>query len=307
MDWPMQDNAHGKAAKRQSGKAAKRQDAHACFHWKRMTVISPQNEEIFSYPDALRQYELLIPHLVRVSDRSGGVYTSTLGIEGTKIYTRLVLSTMTIGSILPANQINHSQLWDFPSVAVLSRSLIEATHRYLYLIEPRLSFEESDFRRKLHFYRINCEKYRLYSEKQDHEILKTFEGNLSKAKAEITATSIYKGLDKNMAKKVRSGNADMHLTDAQVAKLTGLIDEHYGFYYRLLSIQAHGSPLATTSQSNTRGRGLENKADSFYLALVLRLLCRYLSKSLLSQVELLSLEESGAVAFAKNVLSSDNF
>jgi len=271
-----------------------------------LSMTSPQNEEIFSYPDALRQYELLIPHLVRVSDRSGGVYTSTLGLEGTKIYTRLVLSAMTIGSILPGNQVNQSQLWDFPSVAVLARSLIEATHRYLYLIEPGLSSEESDFRRKLHFYRVNCEKYRLYSEQHDHEILKSFEENLPKAKAEITASSVYKGLGKNMAKKIRSGNADMHLTDAEVAKLTGLIDEHFGFYYRLLSIQAHGSPMATTSQSNTRGRGLENDAESFYLALVLRLLCRYLSKSLLSQVELLSLEEAGAVAFANNVLSRDD-
>lgn len=268
-------------------------------------MSSSQGEEIFSYPDALRQYELLIPHLVRVSDRSSGVYTSTLGIEGTKIYTRLVLSAMTISSILPGNQVNHSQLWDFPSVAVLARSLMEATHRYLYLIEPGLSSEASDFRRKLHFYRINCEKYRLYSEKHDHEILKSYEENLPKAKAEITASSVYRGLDKNMAKKVRSGNVDMHLTDAEVAKLTGLIDEHFGFYYRLLSIQAHGSPMATNSQSNTRGRGLENDAESFYLALVLRLLCRYLSKSLLSQVELLSLEDSGAVAFANTVLSSD--
>lgn len=268
-------------------------------------MTSPQNEEIFSYPDALRQYELLIPHLVRVSDRSSGVYTSTLGIEGTKIYTRLVLSAMTIGSILPGNQVNHSQLWDFPSVAVLARSLVEATHRYLYLIEPRLSSEEADFRQKLHFYRINCEKYRLYSEKQDHEILKSFEENLPKAKAEITASSVYRDLDKNMARKVRSGNADMHLTDTEVAKLTGLIDEHFGFYYRLLSIQAHASPMATNSQSNNRGRGLENDAESFYLALVLRLLCRYLSKSLLSQMELLSLEDSEAVAFSNTVLSSD--
>lgn len=264
-----------------------------------------QNDESFSYPDELHVYEQLIPHLVCVSDCSGGVYTTTLGIEGTKIYTRLVLSGMTIRSILPANQVNNSQLWDFPSVAVLARSLIEATHRYLYLVEPGVSPEEGEFRRKLYFYRINCEKYQLYSEKKDHEILKEFEEKLPKARAEITASSVYKGLDKNMAKRIRSGNADMHLTDAEVAKLTGLIDEHFGFYYRLLSIQAHGSPMATTSQSNTRGRGLENDAESFYLSLALRLLCRYLSKSLLYQVELLSLEKkcSDAVVFANMVLS----
>lgn len=118
-------------------------------------------------------------------------------------------------------------------------------------------------------------------------------------------SSVYASLDKNMAQKIRSGNSDMHLTDAAVAKRNGLITEHFEFFYRLLSIQAHGSSMATTSQSNSRGRGLENEAENFYLSLVLRLLGRYLSKTLLSQVDLLSLHEkcSESVSFARSVQS----
>jgi len=81
------------------------------------------------------------------------------------------------------NRVNHSTLWDYPSVAILARSLIETAHRYLYLLEPGISKEEVEFRQQLHFYRINCEKFRLYSEKQDHEILKEFEKKLPLAKA----------------------------------------------------------------------------------------------------------------------------
>lgn len=265
----------------------------------------PRNDESESYQDELQLYELLMPHLVQVSDSSGGIDTTTIGIEGTKIYTRLVLGAMTIGAILPANQVNHINLWDYSSVAVLARSLIEATHRYLYLIDPGVSQEEADFRRQLHFYRINCEKYRLYSEKKDHEVLKEFEEKLPIAKAKLMESSVYAGLDKHLAKKVRSGKADMHLTDAEVAKRNGLISEHFEFYYRLLSIQAHGSPMATTSQSNTRGRGFENEAESFYLSLALKLLSRYLSKALLSQVHLLALQSkcADAVDFANTVQS----
>lgn len=268
-------------------------------------MTSPEQDETLSYADELRVYEQLIPHLVQVSDSSGGIDTTTIGIEGTKIYTRLVLGAMTIGAILPGNQVNDAKLWDFPSVAILARSLMEATHRFLYLIEPGLSEEAAEFRRKLHFYRINCEKYRLYSDKQDLKLLKEFEEKLPKSKAELTSSPIYVGLDKNMAKKVRSGKTDMHLTDADVAKAQGLISEHFGFYYRLLSIHSHGSPMATTSQSNTRGRGTENEAEGFYLALVLSLLNRYLSKALLSQTGLLSLQEkcSTAVTFANTVQS----
>lgn len=268
-------------------------------------MTSPPESDDFSYPDELRVYEGLIPQLVQVSDSSCGIDTTTVCIEGTKIYTRVVLSAMTIGAILPNNCVNHSELWDFPSVAILARSLIEAAHRYLYLIEPGISGEETVFRRKLHFYRINCEKYRLYSEKGDSEILKEFEEKLPLAKAEIMESPVYLSLDKDRAKKVRSGNVDMHLSDAEVAKANNLINEHFGFYYRLLSNHSHGSPFATTSQSNTRGRGTENEAESFYLALTLRLLNRYLSKSLLSQVELLSIHQkcADAVNKANSVLS----
>lgn len=268
-------------------------------------MTSHENDDALTYADELSFYEQLIPLLVQVSDSSGGIDTTTIGIEGTKIYTRLVLGAMTIGAILPGNQVNDAKLWDFPSVAILARSLMEATHRFLYLIEPSLSEQEAEFRRKLHFYRINYEKYRLYSEKDDPDAVKEFEENLPKSKAELMASPIYAGLDKNMAKKVRSGNADMHLTDADVAKAHGLISEHFGFYYRLLSVHSHGSPMATTSQSNIRGRGTENEAERFYLALVLRLLNRYLSKALLSQVALLSLQDkcSTAVSFANTLQS----
>jgi len=262
-------------------------------------MTSTEDSNQLKYSDELRLYEELVPQLVQVSDSSGGIDTTTIGIEGTKIYTRLVLSAMTIGAILPNNSVNRSGLWDFPSVAILARSVIEAVHRYLYLIDPGISVEEKTFRRKLHFYRINCEKYRLFSEKDDAEILKEFEDKLPLAKAKIMESPIYLGLTKNVAKKVRSGNTDMHLLDAEVSRANDLINEHFGFFYRLLSNHSHGSPFATTSQSNTRGRGTKNDAESFYLGLTVRLLNRYLSKSLLSQVELLSLHKKCAHAVDK--------
>jgi len=250
-----------------------------------------EESEDLSYRDELNTYEELVSLLIKVSGSSGGIGTTTIGIEGTKIFTRLVLSVMTIGGVLPFNRINKSEHWDFPSIGILARALIETTHRYLYLIDSNISEEEANFRRKLHFYRSNCEKYRLYSEEENHVILKEFEEKLPESKAEIMSFQTYLSLDKNMAKKIRSGKSDMHFTDSEVAKKYGLIMNHFGFYYRLLSNQSHGSPFSTTSQSNERGRGMENDVERFYLCLVLRILNRYMSKTLLSQIELLSLQD----------------
>lgn len=223
---------------------------------------------------------------VNVSGKSGGIETTTLEIEATKVYTRLVLSSLTIQKVLP----NSSCDWDFPSLAILVRSYMETTHKYFYLSERGLTEEESVFRRKLHFYHLNMEKFKLYSEYPKHEVLTGFEEKLPLAKAELVNLPFFGGLSKYFQNKIKSGSTDMHFSDETMAKNTGLISEHFSFYYRLLSNHTHGSPFSTTSQSNTRGRGFKNKSEVFYITLILNILNKYLSALIKHQVLILSLK-----------------
>jgi len=224
-------------------------------------------------------------------DASGGVHTSNLGIESTKIYTRITLSAITINALLPGNKDNRTDLWDFPSIAILTRAFIETCHRYFYLSEPGLSDSESAFRLKLFYFHMNSEKYRLYKEfGASQDAIKDFEENLPHAKSDLISSPIYCGLPKYKAEKIKSGNAGMHLTDDEVAAHFSLVGGHFKPIYRLLSNLSHGSPFATYSQSNERGRGMENEAEKNYLVLMLKLLNQYLSRVILSQVALLSIE-----------------
>lgn len=260
-----------------------------------------------SYSEQIKIFERLVAMAVSVSDKSGGIQTTMLGIEATKIYTRLTLSAMTINAILPQNTINNHKLWDFPSTAILARAFFETTHRYLYLCIPGESEEEHKFRQKLHYYHMNLEKYKLYKELGSHpEWLPEFEKNLPLEKALLMESTIYKALDKNTQNKVRSGNTEMHLTDEQIANEYKLAFGKFKPIYRLLSNHTHGSPFATTSQSNQRGRGIENEVEKDLLAVTLMLLNRYISKVIISQVALLSLERNckQAVVYAKKTFRS---
>jgi hypothetical protein len=244
-----------------------------------------------SYPDTLATFEKLVCVAISFSDASGGIYTSNLGIEATKVYTRLTLSAMTINALLPGNCINRTKLWDFPSVATLTRTFLETCHRYLYLAEAGLSPDESEFRLKLFYYHMNSEKYRLYKEMSArHETLQDFESRLPTARAEIEASPVYAALHKHRADKVRSGHTEMHLTDEEVAARSNLAGGRFKSIYRLLSNHSHGSPFATFSQSNTRGRGVENDVERDYMTLSITLLDQYLSTVIVRQVQLLSLE-----------------
>jgi len=259
-----------------------------------------------SYSEELEVFEKLVVMAIAVSDKSGGIKTLTLGIEATKIYTRLTLGAMTINAILPGNSVNGHKLWDFPSVAILARAFLETTHRYLYLCNPGNSEDERKFRQKLHYFHMNSEKYRLYSESDsNHKFLPEFEEKLPLEKAALMDSPIYSKLDKSTQKKVRSGNTEMHLTDQEIADEHKLAFGRFKTIYRLLSNHSHGSPFATTSQSNQRGRGFENEAERDYLALILLLLNRYLSKVVLSQIKLLKLEKHcrSADKYAKEIFS----
>ncbi|WP_422847258.1 DUF5677 domain-containing protein [Acidovorax sp. M14] len=267
----------------------------------------PKTLEV-NYREALDKFERLVLIAVSFSDSSGGIHTTTLGIESTKIYTRITLSAMSINALLPRNKINNTGLWDFPSVATLTRALIETCHRHLYLSQPGLSEDESAFRMDLYFYHMNSEKYRLYKEfGANQEILNSFEENLPRAKSKIIGSTTYSKLAKVKADKIKRGHSDMYLTDDEVAEHFSLIGGHFKPIYRLLSNHSHGSPFATYSQSNERGRGVENEAEKSYLILMLELLNQYLSRTTLAQVALLSIENTNPKGFeyAQEIFSAE--
>ncbi len=243
------------------------------------------------YQRALKTFEQLVYDAVIFSNASGGISTTNLGIEATKVYTRITLSAMTICSILPENHTNGTELWDFPSVASLARTFIETCHRYLYLSEQDLDPEDAKFRLKLYFFHMNSEKHRLYKEfGAGQEVLADFEKKLPESKAALMASPIYSSLSQYMAEKVRRGNTEMHFTDETIAEKHSLVDGWFKPLYRLLSNQTHGTPFATFSQSNERGRGFENDAEVYYITLTINLLNQYLAIVIVSQATLLSLQ-----------------
>jgi len=250
------------------------------------------------YDEALTTYEKLVLAAIRFSDLSGGMNTTRRGIESTKIYTRITLSAMTINALLPGNYINRTRLWDFPSIAALTRTFMEVCHRYLYLSEEGLSDEEAAFRLSLYYFHLNSEKYKLYQQSNvDAETLKEFEDRLPKAKAELMDYPAYKALHKKRADDVRSGNTCMHLTDDEASLRFALLPGKFKQMYRLLSTHAHGAPFATSSQSDERGRGLENEIETAYVRLTLLVLHQYLSKAILNQAALLSLKDRAPAEF----------
>lgn len=246
--------------------------------------------EIESYKLTLEVFESLVVLAIRTSDASGGIYTDNLSLEANKVFTRLTLAAMTVDAVLPGNQINKLERWDMPSVATLTRTFIETCQRHLYLSEQNLTVEDSDFRVKLCYFHLNNEKYRLYAELgASPQVLASFEENLPKARERLEMSPVFLSLSKAKRNQISAGKIDILFTDVEVAERFHMFGGEFKGIYRLLFNQAHGSPFATFSQSNVRGRGIENEVEETYLILMIKLLSHCLAKVVIAQTRMLSL------------------
>lgn len=240
------------------------------------------------YKRLLKQFEILIPVAITVSALSGGIKTSARYLVGTQIYTRVVLSAMTINRILPDNSVNHESLWDFSSFAILARALMETYHAYYYIAVETLKDPEIDFRLIVFRYHRNLELYRIQKDwRPSHEGLKDLERNLLPGhRTMISEHEIFKTLSKERQNIILGRTMPMYLTHSEIAKrlpfLAGL-DRGFEVMYRLLSNHVHNAPFAFLGISNERGRGDRNEAEVFYTTFVLEWVNKYLSSAIVDQ------------------------
>lgn len=254
-----------------------------------------------------RDLEKLVDTAMLLSVFSGDIHTSNAGIIVTKIYTRLVIMSHTLYSVVPGNKLNKNYMWDLPSFANLSRMLIKTCHRYFYIVENGINAEQQRFRVSLYYYHLNSEKYKLFKELgKDQSSLRDFEEKLPKALQEIVDYQQYKALPKDMANRIKSGGTSMHITDSDMAAALNLTGSRYKGIYRLLSTHSHGSPFATDSQSNVRGRGFENDTERLYFCLLLGINNRYISKLVQEQASLLNIANvcPDGLQHAENLLTN---
>lgn len=243
------------------------------------------------YLEVLETFRKLVEAALTVSSLSEKVQTTSIGIESTKGFTRICVNAMSIQSLFPENEMNASKWWDFSSISVLTQALMGVCHRYLYLSEQGLSSSESDFRLALYYHHLNTEKYKFYKGPGvPLGATKQLEINLAKDKAKLVEFEIFKSLENRSADDVRNGKVCMHLTDEETSERYELLNDEFKTMYRILSNHAHGPYFAKSSQSDKRGRGIENEVEIYYMWLSLQILNRYLSKAVLNQIELLNLK-----------------
>lgn len=177
--------------------------------------------------------------------------------------------------------------WDWPTLAAVTRNILEAYLSFYYIAVEPVSADESDLRHSVFWYHDNTEKYKLYKAwGADPSVLDPFENNLPKARQRLVDHNWFGQLTKTQQQRVVSGANACYLTRDEILKRLPFTTSEVAGFYRFLSANVHAAPFSWMRGGNERGRGEENTAERGYMALAIAFARKFIAASVIDMCNL---------------------
>lgn len=242
------------------------------------------------YIDKLRDIENYLDFAIDISDRTSGKKNIPWKLVRThQLYIRLTVTCLSFIRLLPQNKYlkTNFDFWDFPSVANIARNFIETYHVFYYIGVDKITDEETELRLLIFNYHLNNEKYKLFKEfGASADVLNEFELNLPIAKEEIKNHNAYSIIQPSKVKGILNGKEFMVITHKEISEKIEFNTKEFIPMYRFLSNQTHSTPFSFFSQSNERGRGIENETEVEYIVMCIDLVTKYLLASMIDTINI---------------------
>lgn len=226
---------------------------------------------LFDYKKDLTILDKTIENSLIVSNLIGDIQTTEKINYAHRLYSKLLLTSMSILKLCPFSRLHITgEIWDFFSIANLTRSSMENYAVFHYLGIEQVDEEEAEFRIKLLYYHKNCELYKFYKEldTSENELEKLgFEEGLPLQKKDLSEHSFFKKItDSKKRNEILNGKVSLIKKQTEILNTLNLKNIQFKAFYRFYSNQTHSSPLGYFTMSNDRGRGDRNETEVTYIA-----------------------------------------
>ena len=233
------------------------------------------------YVAELQKYELVLNVTIEISLNQHGIDTTGRGVRAVKLFTRQILTALSLSKILPTlsdRDDPDDHMWDVGSIASLTRNMVETFLAIFYSGTERVCSEEVELRFLLTQRHRNQEWYyiRKLTNPNDPE-LPTFESGLAKQGDKIRAhphLSKLTNAQKNRALKFHEIYYTKADFEQRLPVCAGLSRDT-----ALLSNFVHPLPLSTERIDNDRGRGTFNQLDLTHIIMATIIARSYLAAS----------------------------
>lgn len=223
------------------------------------------------YISMIRKFEKTCDIASKLSKKNAGKYTCQTLYWGALLFTRSIILSKSILTLCPKSVYNpHGDLWNFASIASITRGLLECEIQFVYLFAEDISEEEWKLRLKM---------IQLYDNESRNQMLKNFDKNghneedFKTIKAEligkIQTNIFYQSLSPQLQKECITGKTLFgYQTRETVLRKLCISDENLAkFYglYKFLSSSVHSSPLSYYRMGEQNRTGIENDTDKAYI------------------------------------------
>lgn len=171
--------------------------------------------------------------------------------------------------------------WDYASISVLARSLLEIRLAYFYLCTEVCS--EDEWRCRWNIFNISdcTSRIRLFKELPSQGIeVSGFEAQLQELRSRLNDNTFFAKIPDNEKKKFLNGNAAYLSSLENVAARAGIDVDTFRFVYKFASVHVHGLPMSFYRiGEQDRGRGIYSEPEEGYTALFLSFTSSILTRS----------------------------
>lgn len=236
----------------------------------------PKNAPSGDYLERVNMLDNIVRDCISVSRDYAGIKSPT----GRHFYASVLFTTLCTRGVSISMLVPHSPLyqiniqhWDYASIAVLARSILEIRLAFHYICYEEINNDEWECRWNILNLHDCRSRYLLFKDNPIATKDATYHKDMMEELRERLASNNYfLSLDKKMQADLLKGKqAYIHKLE-DIAALVGFEKKTYRWAFRLFSAQVHGLPMAYyRMDSQERGRGVHSDIEEDYITICLSL------------------------------------
>ena len=237
--------------------------------------IPDDNELKLGYASALRDYRKTVAAVIELHAKSRHLPMQGVAHLSRLMFARLMLLSGNLLRLCPDAE--NEGLWDFSSIALLSRSLFEAILFFRYFIDDT-GLEE--MRARLHVLHLydNNERVRLFKKLGKNDEAARFQEAVQHYRELLKGNLFFEGLDVKRQKELLNASRASLFTLSEMSDKYAN-DESTWVIHQLLSHYTHSHPLSFIRNDESRRDGMANRLDWMYIPGILRWLIQLLENA----------------------------
>jgi hypothetical protein len=228
------------------------------------------------YFERLQALESILAACIHTSNQFAGIPSpTTKHYYASTLFTSQCTRGVSLATLAPHSQWAKKKLdvWDFSSMAGLTRSLLEVRAAFHYLCADECSEPEWKCRWNLFNLHDCCHRLGMFELlNPDGEDASGFRVTAEELRQSLSENAFFSRLPEKQQKRFLKGDTAYVYPLEQVTERAGISIRDFKFLYRFLSAQVHGLPFSfyRIGESN-RGRGVYSEVEEGYIRLCLSL------------------------------------